>query len=219
LRLTGVYFDLTDRFKPEPAPRRRSVGGQAAESGNGGPQVTGDSESPARACVVLISVAKRLVPSAVRRNTVKRIVREAWRAALRDAVPRDFDIGRSAQGKSSGSARQTEQSGQSAQGVQDLRRPVAANGKASCTVCLVRLKRYPGADVKSGPGSRRASSKAAAASPGTSKAAPIAGAAAIRRSLRSDADRLFAAFLSHPVRAPEAAAPSVPRGGGPPAAT
>lgn len=30
---------------------------------------------------VMISVAKRLVPSAVRRNTVKRIVREAWRAA------------------------------------------------------------------------------------------------------------------------------------------
>ena len=29
----------------------------------------------------MISVAKRLVPSAVRRNTVKRIVREAWRAA------------------------------------------------------------------------------------------------------------------------------------------
>ena len=29
----------------------------------------------------MISVPKRLVPSAVRRNTVKRIVREAWRAA------------------------------------------------------------------------------------------------------------------------------------------
>ena len=34
---------------------------------------------------VVISVAKRLVPSAVRRNTVKRIVRESWRAALREA--------------------------------------------------------------------------------------------------------------------------------------
>ncbi len=30
----------------------------------------------------MISVAKRLVPSAVRRNTVKRIVREAWRAGI-----------------------------------------------------------------------------------------------------------------------------------------
>ena len=38
---------------------------------------------------VLISVAKRLVRSAVRRNTVKRIVREAWREATRNEASRN----------------------------------------------------------------------------------------------------------------------------------
>ena len=52
---------MTDRF----APRT----GAAAAS----PEVSDG--------VMVISVAKRVVPSAVRRNTVKRIVREAWRAA------------------------------------------------------------------------------------------------------------------------------------------
>jgi hypothetical protein len=56
VKLTGRYFELTDR--------RTTARGASPEP-------------------MVISVAKRVVPSAVRRNTVKRIVREAWRASLR----------------------------------------------------------------------------------------------------------------------------------------
>lgn len=66
VRLIGAYFDLTDRFTP-------SIAAGSGDRAAG--QVGGR---------VLISVAKRLVPSAVRRNTVKRIVRESWRAALKN---------------------------------------------------------------------------------------------------------------------------------------
>src|SRR5690606_33992370 len=53
VRITGTYFELPDR--------PGSPSGSASR--------------------IMISLAKRLVPSAVRRNTVKRIVREAGRAA------------------------------------------------------------------------------------------------------------------------------------------
>jgi hypothetical protein len=87
----------------------------------------------------MISVAKRLVPSAVRRNTVKRIVREAWRAAVSsDTHDRTY---------------------------------------------LVRLRQYPGG--------RRPKGGARAPVP----AAPVMGLTAVKRALRADADRLFAALM------------------------
>lgn len=200
MRLTGVYFDLTDRITPKSPPRRRSVDDNQADRGRQ------TSATPAAdGVVVLISVAKRLVPSAVRRNTVKRIVREAWRAAGRYPVGTGFDIGhspqspqspQSTQGTSSGSARQNVQS------VQGIRRSPAVDGKALSRVCLVRLKRYPGMRVKSG----------AALPPGT-------GEAAIRRSLRVDADQLFATFLSRPLPNAPGRRPHAPSGDGPPAVT
>lgn len=126
MRLIGAFFDLTDRFAPSTAAASRRD--NAADGGND---------------KILISVAKRLVPSAVRRNTVKRIVREAWRAALRDQPVR-------------ASMREAVQ-----QEVQE---------------CLIRLKRYPGAPTEP-------------------------GLATIKRSLRADADQLFATYLNRrPVR-------------------
>ena len=64
MKVDGEFFDLTDRFKPASA------------------QVVGSR--------LVISVPKRLLRSAVRRNTVKRLVREAWRSAMPDCrqVPR-----------------------------------------------------------------------------------------------------------------------------------
>ena len=59
MRLSGSYFDLTDRFAP-----RTGTGAAGAHR------------------KIVISVPKRLVSSAVRRNTVKRIVREAWRLSV-----------------------------------------------------------------------------------------------------------------------------------------
>jgi hypothetical protein len=207
LRLTGVYFDLTVRVNVEPAPGRRGIDANRGGSRHltqdrrrHSPHTrTGDFD-------VLISVAKRLVPSAVRRNTVKRIVREAWRAAGKVPVGMGFDIGQSTQATSSGSARENEQS------MQGIRRPATIGGRADggkangrealSRVCLVRLKRYPGGPVKSGPG-----------------VSPKTGAAAIRRSLRADADRLFASFLTR--QTPEAAnrRSAMPSGDGQPAAS
>lgn len=66
LRLSGTFFDLTERFAVGPLPLP------------GTPVADIELDDPA----LVISVAKRLVASAVRRNTVKRIVREAWRAAV-----------------------------------------------------------------------------------------------------------------------------------------
>ncbi|MGE0313918.1 MAG: ribonuclease P protein component [Lautropia sp.] len=54
MRVDSDFFDLTDRFKPA------------------------SSHGDAR---LVISVPKRLLRSAVQRNTVKRLVREAWRSA------------------------------------------------------------------------------------------------------------------------------------------
>ena len=66
LRLSGTFFELTERF---------AAGSQARSPT---PVIDVEVDDP----VLVISVAKRLVPSAVRRNTVKRVVREAWRAAV-----------------------------------------------------------------------------------------------------------------------------------------
>jgi RNase P protein component len=116
LRLTGVYFDLTDRFKPASAAQRRQPNAQPAQTAqmvqaarSSTTAQTAQAPVGARKAdrpEVLISVAKRLVPSAVQRNTVKRIVRESWRTAVRNAVS------------------------MKAQGEQSL-------------ICLVRLKRCP----------------------------------------------------------------------------
>ena len=132
MRLTGVYFDLTDRFAPTPAARRRLSEGSQAEMAAG---IAGSR--------VLISVAKRLVPLAVRRNTVKRIVREAWRAALRNVASTEVPGWQSSeQETSSGSARQSSHSNQG----RERSGPHAQGGTLS-RACLVRLKRYPGNDL------------------------------------------------------------------------
>ncbi len=134
MRLIGAFFDLTDRFAPSTAAASRR-----------------DNAADGRNDKILISVAKRLVPSAVRRNTVKRIVREAWRAALRDQPVR---------------ASMQEAVQQDVQ--QDVQQEVQE--------CLIRLKRYPGARTEP-------------------------GLATIKRSLRADADQLFATYLNRrPVR-------------------
>lgn len=91
MRHSGSYFELTDRFA--------SRAGTATSSGPANrPQAGNDSPGPESAksmnCTLVISVAKRLVPSAVRRNTVKRLVREAWRAAHADAVGTSARAGR-----------------------------------------------------------------------------------------------------------------------------
>ena len=190
MRLTGVYFDLTDRITPAPAMKRRGVDDNQANPDRQ------NSLTQAGEVVVLISVAKRLVPSAVRRNTVKRIVREAWRAAGRHLPGTRFDISQPTQETSSGSARQNVQS------VQGIRQTPAVADKALSRVCLVRLKRYPGVNVKSGAG-----------------VTVRTGEAAIRRSLRADADGLFASFLSRRVTGNARRRPPMPSGDGPPAAS
>ena len=71
-------------------------------------------------------------------------------------------------------------------------------------VCLVRLKRYPGAVVK----------PKAKTHPRDTVGAPAPGFTAVRQRLRADADRLFAAFLQggaqedSPGGAPGAPAPA-----------
>ena len=66
MRLSGTFFDLTERFAVGSLP----------------PAATAVAIVELNDPALVISVAKRLVASAVRRNTVKRIVREAWRAAV-----------------------------------------------------------------------------------------------------------------------------------------
>ncbi|MBA3477225.1 MAG: ribonuclease P protein component [Lautropia sp.] len=130
MRLIGAFFDLTDRFAPSTAAASRR-----------------DNAADGRNDKILISVAKRLVPSAVRRNTVKRIVREAWRAALRDQPVRA-----------------------------SMQEAVQQDVQQEVQECLIRLKRYPGARTEP-------------------------GLATIKRSLRADADQLFATYLNRrPVR-------------------
>lgn len=184
LRLTGVYFDLTDRFAPTPAARGRLP--------EGGPA---DGHFGTAGTKVLISVAKRLVPSAVRRNTVKRIVREAWRAAVRNAASMEVPDGQpAARETSSGSAIQDLKSVQGKE-----RSGLEPHGETSSRVCLVRLKRYPGSDLKTEAG-RTGAGKAGARQTGARQpgaAPPVkSGIATTRRILRADVDALFAAFMS-----------------------
>ena len=171
MRLIGAYFDLTDAPNPAAGSRRDDApaDGTGESAGEGG----------RRNDKVLISVAKRLVPSAVRRNTVKRVVREAWRAAIRKAEPTGRISHESTQPTTtSGSAHHTgrvqQQTGSAGDGAKPLRS------------CLVRLKRYPGVPVKT----------RSAATSGTAVAANAKlGLAMIKRCLRADIDKLFAAFL------------------------
>lgn len=172
MRLVGTYFDLTDRFAPNPAGGARpvtKVGGVA--------KGLEESRRESKRSKIVISVAKRLVPSAVRRNTVKRIVREAWRAAS---------------GPGSESSQQGAQDSSAPATVQDLPAGPAATGTSR--VCLVRLKRYPGKDLKAVK--KKASKTRHPAGPGKSAGAAVLGLTAIKRSLRSDVDQLIAAFMS-----------------------
>lgn len=168
MRLVGTYFDLTDRFAPNPAGEARPV----AKVGGVGK----DPEESKRGKIV-ISVAKRLVPSAVRRNTVKRIVREAWRAAS---------------GPGSESSQQGAQDSSAPATFQEMPAGPAATGPSR--VCLVRLKRYPGKDLKAVKNKARKASHPAG--PGKSAGAAVVGLTAIKRSLRADVDHLIAAFVS-----------------------
>jgi hypothetical protein len=163
LRLTGSYFELTDRVSSRPTSR-----------------ATGAAPAERRAPIgqrndLLISVAKRMVRSAVRRNTVKRIVREAWRAATRDSLDRgnqyctprgtDKDI----------AEQRTQAGGQRSDGKADQATGAVAATIASRAISrpfLVRLKRFPGAGAE-----------------------PAPSLAVIKRSLRKDVDGLFAAYL------------------------
>ncbi|MGE0798537.1 MAG: ribonuclease P protein component [Lautropia sp.] len=140
---------------------------------------------------MVISVAKRLVPSAVRRNTVKRIVREAWRAS-RQARPA------------------TDASGAGA--------PAAGSGKlGSERGLLMRLKAFPGRGKRLPPG-RRPGPDAVAANEGRSamrRSKNVSGhsstigqtpsepsLAIVKRLLRADADRLFGEALRSPRHSP-----------------
>lgn len=163
MRLTGSYFELTDRIADPRASKGPAMGpargpNAAPVAGRSRPQAAGDGRSE-----LLISVAKRLVKSAVRRNTVKRIVREAWRAAT-----------------DNGSAQQRSQAdghpagGQRDDGRRELPARAAGGtlaGQPLRRTCLVRLKRSPWAGAESVP-----------------------SFAMIKRSLRQDADQLFATW-------------------------
>jgi hypothetical protein len=162
LRLIGSYFELTDR-----------VSGRTAGPAPAAAPPAGREGAPRRS-QLLISVAKRLVRSAVRRNTVKRIVREAWRAATgasrngggnQHPTPRGTDIAE--QGSQEGAQGQDGRVGRRSHAV-----AAAASVPSASRTCLVRLRRYPdlGAD-------------------------PKPSFAMIKRGLRRDADQLFARFL------------------------
>jgi Ribonuclease P len=160
LRLTGSYFELTDRIADRrPAagrdPARAAMSAAASAAALNGRRDAGDGGSE-----LLISVAKRLVRSAVRRNTVKRIVREAWRAAADKGIAK-----RRSQADGQPTGGQGDDGGDSSAGA--VGGPVAARTLRG--TCLVRLKRSPwtGSD-------------------------PRPSFSMIKRSLRQDADQLFA---------------------------
>lgn len=182
MRLSGSYFDLTDRFAPNAAGGSK-VERERVRLESRSPQTRRPGAGTAVGHRIIISVAKRLVPSAVRRNTVKRIVREAWRAAVGvdgySRIETSF-------GTSLGSAKKEASDG-TTDSPQDSAKTTTSLRPAP--VCLVRLKRYPGTVVKPKPGTRidkRAKPVVVASPPGL---------AAVKRQLRSDADQLFAAFL------------------------
>jgi hypothetical protein len=136
------------------------------------------------------------VPLAVRRNTVKRIVREAWRSALGVDGQPGFE---SVFGTTFGSAGKQASDGTSGSDSNAEQQSVPTRSVRPVRVCLVRLKRYPGTAVK--PKTRAKAGEA----PDADAAAP--GHAAIKRQLRADADRLFAAFLQARAQRPARAGP------------
>lgn len=73
VRVSGQFLSLTGAFRPESARPEAS----ASASPAGGRQPEAAVAFPD----IQISVPKRLLRSAVKRNTVKRVLREAWRAA------------------------------------------------------------------------------------------------------------------------------------------
>jgi hypothetical protein len=122
-------------------------------------------------------VAKRLVKSAVRRNTVKRIVREAWRAANKGiSGGRHGGSGAIRQGTDESIARQVIQPGghreHGSAGGPGRSGSETPGERSPGRTCLVRLKQYP----------------------------PAPSSAMIKRVLRKDADELFATFLAAPSR-------------------
>ena len=149
VRLTGRYFELTDRLPMAARPR-----------------ATAQSAS-----VLVISVAKRIVRSAVRRNTVRRVVRESWRAALAGSPVRPASAG-SISGPLASSVRQT----------------VLQPGRA----WLIRLRAHP--VPKSAPLDRPGRDRPGHDRPSDDR--PVPGFAAVKRLLRADADRLFAQALT-----------------------
>jgi len=162
MRISGTYFDLTDRRVP------------AVAAGSKAPDLPGAPST------LIISVAKRIVPSAVRRNTVKRIAREAWRA---NREPEQLDEAQRLE------SRQPEP------------RPVDAGASVGRT-WMLRLKIYPGrarrivakARVKASANSKGTSAslrKGAAAQRAQAAPAPLPGFAAVKRLLRADADQLL----------------------------
>jgi hypothetical protein len=178
LRLTGTYFELTDRIadrRPVDRPAGRPEG-----SGNPGPALAtapaaasaGRREPGEERSELLISVAKRLVKSAVRRNTVKRIVREAWRAATDECIAKQRS---QADGQPAGGQRHDDGALPAAVVGNAVGSAVAdpALGRPTRPVrtCLVRLKRSPWAESDPSPSFTM-----------------------IKRNLRRDADRLFATY-------------------------
>jgi hypothetical protein len=166
LRLIGSYFELTDR-----------VAGRPAGAVSAAKTAEGQGAAAARSDRLLISVAKRLVKSAVRRNTVKRIVREAWRAANKGiSGGRHGPSEAIGQGTDESIARQVIQPGEHREhgNAGGPGRPGAATprDRSPSRTCLVRLKQYPSAP----------------------------SLAMIKRFLRKDADELFATFLAAPHR-------------------
>jgi hypothetical protein len=77
VRLRGRFFELTDRFTPD---KRRQGASRASPEAVDGIRVADRSGSD-RIPRLIISVPKRLLRSAVRRNAAKRVVRESWRLA------------------------------------------------------------------------------------------------------------------------------------------
>ena len=71
MRIRGRFFELTDRFTPD--KRRQSAVREEATAAR-----VADRNGSSKVPRLIISVPKRLLRSAVRRNTVKRVVRESW---------------------------------------------------------------------------------------------------------------------------------------------
>lgn len=78
VRVSGQFLSLTGSFRPESARPEPAASADPA----GSPCARASVPVPD----IQISVPKRLVRSAVRRNTVKRVLREAWRAACQQSL-------------------------------------------------------------------------------------------------------------------------------------